>query len=91
MAFKMAGFSAFTKDTKYKGSKHDTGGFVEPQLTNVGDGPSDEQIASVKNAQNNPDSEYYGDKIVNHPVVKEFNMYVSPKGEIEVHAKTMKK
>ena len=45
MAFKMAGFSAFTKDTKYKGSKYDTGGFVEGQSTNVGDGPSDIDIA----------------------------------------------
>ena len=91
MAFKMAGFSAFTKDTKYKGSKHDTGGFVEGQRTDVGDGPTDEQIASVKNALNDPNSKYYGDNIVSHPVVQEFNMYVSPEGEIEVDAKTMKK
>ena len=91
MAFKMAGFSAFTKDTKYKGSKYDTGGFVEGQLTNVGDGPSDIDIANVRSSMKDPNSKYFEDNIVNHPVVKKFNMYISPKGEIEVDAKTMKK
>ena len=91
MAFKMAGFSAFTKDTKYKGSKHDTGGFVEGQLTNVGDGPSDSDIANVRSSMKDPNSKYYGDNIVKHPIVKKFNMYISNKGEIEVDAKTMKK
>ena len=91
MAFKMAGFSAFTKDTKYKGSKHDTGGFVEGQLTNVGDGPSDSDIANVRSSMKDPNSKYYGDNIVKHPIVKKFNMYISDDGEIEVDAKTMKK
>ena len=91
MAFKMAGFSAFTKDTKFKGSKYDTGQNTEGQLTNLPGGPSDNDIANVRNAMKDPNSKYHGDNIVNHPVVKKFNIYISPGGEIEVDAKTMKK
>ena len=34
MAFKMKGYSAFTKETKFEASKHDTGGVnKEPEKT----------------------------------------------------------
>ena len=91
MAFKMKGFSGFKKDTKFKGSKHDTGQHTEGQLTGLGDGPSDSDIANVRSSMKDPNSKYHGDNITKHPIVKKFNMYVSPKGEIEVDAKTMKK
>ena len=89
MAFKMVGFSAFTKDTKYKESKHDTGGFVEGQLTGLGDGPTDEELKSVKEAFKNLDNK---NDIVKNNIFKKYNMNISSDGtQIEVDAKTMKK
>ena len=44
MAFKMKGYSAFTKDTKFKGSKHDVG-----QGASVNTGPSNKEINALKN------------------------------------------
>ena len=85
MAFKMAGFSAFTKETKFEGSKHDTG-----QNTTVNTGPSSNEIKRIKEKFNQLKKLGASADIVNDKTFKKYNMQISPDGnEIEVDAKTI--
>jgi hypothetical protein len=85
MAFKMRGFSAFTKDTKFEGSKHDVG-----QNTSVNTGPSNKDINALKNKFKQLKKLGAENEIVKDPTFKKYNMYISPDGnEIEVDNKTI--
>ena len=85
MAFKMKGFSAFTKETKFEGSKHDTG-----QNTTVNTGPSSNEIKRIKEKFNQLKKLGASADIVNDKIFKKYNMQISPDGnEIEVDAKTI--
>jgi hypothetical protein len=85
MAFKMKGFSAFTKDTKFEGSKHDVG-----QNTSANTGPSNKDINALKNKFKQLKKLGAENEIVKDPTFKKYNMYISPDGnEIEVDNKTI--
>ena len=81
----MKGFSAFTKETKFKGSKYDTG-----QNTTVNTGPSKKEIERIKEKFKQLKKLGASADIVNDKIFKKHNMQISPDGnEIEVDAKTI--
>ena len=81
----MSGFSAFTKDTKFKGSKHDVG-----QGASVNTGPSNKEINALKNKFKQLKKLGAENEIVKDPMFKKYNMYISPDGnEVEVDNKTI--